>query len=510
MAYEGWSNTTISGGQFSNVHGSQTNITHVHGNLVQAQQIRRELTKWDDYRHIQLGDIYLTKCLAHNMEVERDEHITEKKFRRKDGTVKKVKSVTHQRVAACRTISVACIFVGDRLGDTEFMHTFIQDFNRFTHIRSPRVAQLFGYSDNQNGSLALIFYNAWIPLSHVIFKNNILSPLLYAYFGHQLTLWKPDEDIDIGDLWIDPRSGELHLGPHVQIPLYKSWMLLSYPSNSMLNRQLPPLSIQTYSDMGTTFDYLTRAVHTVHIILGIARCDMTFWQELIDEDAESILQTLSGTIFHEPSQKITARMPVEVRDRTYYYLFRADISSDAIRESLDVMEDGSVQFTVMPMDIQSVEEITLRYLLSSFAELAYSWITQAHRVFTQHRIDEDEWDEYGMLAELTLIFKCKRQHPMLQENTSITSGSSGAGPVYLFIQPVPQPSDDNEVWRFWAEGTKYFWSSDPSGKEEMDEEYDNVQRWFCVEEDSSMLKEMEEENEVEMELMHVDEESDIK
>ncbi|ESK84651.1 hypothetical protein Moror_13287 [Moniliophthora roreri MCA 2997] len=371
----------------------------------------------------------------------------------------------------------------------------------------------------------------------------------------------------------------------------------------MLNRQLPPLSIQTYSDMGTTFDYLTRAVHTVHIILGIARCDMTFWQELIDEDAESILQTLSGTIFHEPSQKITARMPVEVRDRTYYYLFRADISSDAIRESLDVMEDGSVQFTVMPMDIQSVEEITLRYLLSSFAELAYSWITQAHRVFTQHRIDEDEWDEYGMLAELTLIFKCKRQHPMLQENTSITSGSSGAGPVYLFIQPVPQPSDDNEVWRFWAEGTKYFWSSDPSGKEEMseamqlslglpsftseigtlydswdqsayeaikmvhhhhhfdssttdlasmaglpilevvgdddqfetwedsteitstsvsresdgptldtcrDEEYDNVQRWFCVEEDSSMLKEMEEENEVEMELMHVDEESDIK
>uniref|UniRef100_A0A0W0GEP9 Uncharacterized protein n=1 Tax=Moniliophthora roreri TaxID=221103 RepID=A0A0W0GEP9_MONRR len=271
-------------------------------------------------------------------------------------------------------------------------------------------------------------------------------------------------------------------------------------------------------------------------------------------------------------------------------------------ESLDVMEDGSVRFTVMPMDIQCVDEISLQYFSSSFAELAYPWMTQAHRVFTQLGIDEDEWDEYSTLSSIKFIFKCKRQHPMPQENTSITSGSSGAGPVYLFIQPIPQPSDNDEVWRFWAEGTKYFWSSDSFGKEEMSEDMqlslglpsftseiyaiyyywdqsayeaikmvhhhhhfdpstvdlasmaghsilelvgdddrfetwedsiemtstsdsqesvdgptlntcwdeDNDQSWSSEGEDSSMLEEMEEENEVEMKLMHVDEESDME
>uniref|UniRef100_A0A0W0G5L0 Uncharacterized protein n=2 Tax=Moniliophthora roreri TaxID=221103 RepID=A0A0W0G5L0_MONRR len=396
MAFEGCSDFTITGEQVSNVHGSQTNIRHLHGNLVlSAQQTRREQTRWDDYRHIQPGDTYLTRPLASGTEVERDEEcITEKEFRRKD---------------------------------------------------------------------------ALIPLSCVTLNNNICSPLLYAYFEHQLTLWKPGEMINIADLWIDPRSGELRLGPHVQIPLYESRMILSYPSNSIFIGQLLPLSIQTYSNMGTTFDYLTRTVHAIVITSGITRSFRTFWQKLTDEDAGFIPQTLSGTVFHRPSQKAIARMPVKVRDTTHYYFCTADISPNAMRESLYVIEDGSVQFTVMPMDIQCVEEMTLRYSLSSLATLISLWSTQAHRVFTQLGIDEDEWDKYSVYARLDLTFKCKRQHPMPQENTSITSGSSGAGPVYLFIQPIPQPSENKEVWRSWAEGTKYFWSSDPSGKEEMSE-----------------------------------------
>uniref|UniRef100_A0A0W0G530 Uncharacterized protein n=2 Tax=Moniliophthora roreri TaxID=221103 RepID=A0A0W0G530_MONRR len=570
MSFNRCSDFTIAAEQVSNVHGSQTNIRHLHGNLVlSVLQTRREQTRWDDYRNIRPCDVYLTRPLTSGTEVERDEeHITEKELRMKNGT------------------------------------TFKQDFNKFTHIRSPHVAQLFGYSDNQSGSLALIFYNAWIPLSRVILKNNIFSPLLCAYFEHQLALWKPDEKIAIADLWIEPRTGELRLGPHVQIPLYKSWMLWNYSSNLKLTSQLPPLSIQTYSDIDTTFNYLTRTVHTINIILGITRYYMAFWQKLTYEDAGSILQTLSGTIFHQPSQKIIARVPVEVRDRTYYKLWRADISSNAMREGLDVMEDGSVRFTVMPMDIQCVEEMILQYVSSSLPELQWAWMTQAHRVFTQLRIDENKWNEYGTLSRLQLIFKCKRQHPMPQENTSITSGSSGAPLVYLFIHPLPQPSENDEVWRSWAEGTKYFWSSDPFGKEKMteamqlllglpsfiseleayyahwdqsaykaiemvhhhhhfdspttslaglvgflilkvvgdddrfeawedsieitstsdsresvdgptlntcwDKEDDNIQGWSSEVEDSSMLKEIQEENEVEVELMHINKESGIE
>ncbi|ESK84647.1 hypothetical protein Moror_13290 [Moniliophthora roreri MCA 2997] len=591
MSLNQCSNFTINAEQVSNVHGDQTIITYQV-----PQQTRREQTRWDDYRHIRPCDLYLTRPLASDIEIERDEeHITEKAFRRKDGTV--------WEVGLGMKLEIRSLHMFNIVAKMPIRPTFKQDFKKFTHIRSPYVAQLFGYNDNQSGSLSLIFYDALIPLLCVILKNNIPSPLLCAYFEHQLTLWKPGAKIDIGDLWIDPRSGQLRLGPHAQISPYKGWMLRSYPSNSTLNGQLPPLSIQTYSDMDTTFNYLTRTAPTHYIIWGITRTYRTFQQELTDEDAGSILQTLSGTIFHQPSQKIITRLPVEVRDRSYYYLWKADISPSAMRESLDVMEDGLVRFTVMPMDIQYAEEMTLQYLSSSFAELAYSWSTQVHRVFAQLRIDEDEWDEYSTLSRLDLTFKSKRQHSMPQKNTSITAGSSGAGPVYLFIQPVPQPSNNNEVWRSWAEGTKYFWSSDPFGKEEMtedmqlslglpsftsemkyyyaswdqsayeaikmvyhhhhfdssttdladllgypilevvgdgdqfetwenstemtstsdsrecvdgptldtcrDEGDDDVQSWLSVEEDTSMLEEAEE-NEVEMELMHVNEESDIE
>uniref|UniRef100_A0A0W0G0R3 Uncharacterized protein n=1 Tax=Moniliophthora roreri TaxID=221103 RepID=A0A0W0G0R3_MONRR len=158
----------------------------------------------------------------------------------------------------------------------------------------------------------------------------------------------------------------------------------------------PPLSIQTYSNVGTTFNYLTETVPTFNIILGIAGCFRGFWKRLMDKDARSIFQTFSN-FYHQHSQNIIAKLPVEARDRPYYYLSRADVSSDAMRESLIVMEDDSVQFTVIPMDIQQVEVMILQYSLSSFTTLALAWITQAHRVFTQLRIDEDKWEEYAIV-----------------------------------------------------------------------------------------------------------------
>ncbi|KAI3613698.1 hypothetical protein WG66_013624 [Moniliophthora roreri] len=453
MSFNRCSNFTITAEQVSNVYGSQTNIRHLHGNLVlPAQQTRREQTKWDDYRHVQPCDVYLTRPLASDTQVERDEvHITEKQFRSQDGTTWEVKLVTHQRVAACRTISAACIFGGGRLGDTE----------------SPYVAQLFGYNDNQSGSLALIFYDALIPLSCVVFKNNELSPFLHTYFRHQLGLWQPRGSIDMGDLWINPRSGTLCIGPHVQIPSHEGSMLLSYPSNLTPNGHLPPLSIQTFSDTNTTFDYLTRTVPTLNIIRGITRCGSVFWKRMTDADAASILQTLPNTVYHFCSQKIIARVPVEVRDRIYYYLTGVYVISDAIRESLDVMEDGLVR--VMPTDVQCVEGMTLQYFLSSANPFPHSWMTQAHRIFTQLCIDEDKWEEYGMHDAFCLLFKCKIQNSIPYETTSTTFKLGGAAPVYLFIRPIPQPSVNDKTWSSWAQGAKYFWSSDPFGKEEMSE-----------------------------------------
>ncbi|KAI3621412.1 hypothetical protein WG66_000034 [Moniliophthora roreri] len=455
MALHGCSEFTISGGQFTNIHGSHNNITHlthVQGDLVQyTQQAQQELTRWDDYRHIRTGDVYVTSVIGESEVTEYDET--------RQGKVT-VRVIRRQRVRAYRKINIARIFTGDRLGDMEFLHvqysgegaykSFKHDFDKFSEVKDPYVAQLFGYNNNQSGLPALIFYNALIPLSHVILNNNMPSPILNAYFYHQLGLWQPDVELAIDNLWIDPKTGALCYGPQIQTPEFQTWRIYGYTSSLMPNNNFPALSIQTYRDTSATFEYLTRTVSTLNIILGIAGCYMAYRQKVANRKAISILTTLPGAIYHQHSQQIIARLPAEARSGLYYYLRRAYVGSDAMRESLVVMKDGTVRFTVTPMDIQHAKDMKLRYSISHTADLEKSWITQAHNIHDG----------------LYLIFKCKRKHSMPQENTNFTS--SGAS-VYLFIQPVPQPSDNEEVWRSWAEGTKYFWSFDSSGKKEIPE-----------------------------------------
>uniref|UniRef100_A0A0W0EYG0 Uncharacterized protein n=1 Tax=Moniliophthora roreri TaxID=221103 RepID=A0A0W0EYG0_MONRR len=411
MALHGCSEFTISGGQFTNVQG----------NLVQyMQQAEKELTRWDDYRHIRTGDVYVTSVIG-------ESEVTE-------------------------------------YNETRQGKTFKHDFDKFSHIKGPYVAQLFGYNNNQNGLPALIFYNALIPLSHVILKNNRLSPVLNVYFCHQLGLWQPGAKITIGNLWIDPKMGTLCQGPQIQIS--RNWTLHSSASNLMLNNKFPVLPIQTYRDTSTTFNYLTRTVSTLNIITGIAWCYRTYGKKVANRKAISILTTLPGTIYHQHSQKIIAKLPARVRGRLHYHLYRADVGSNAMRESLVVMKDGSVRFTVTPIDIQHAKDMLLQYSISRFTTLTKSWISQAHSVLSQLQIHQDKWQKYHTHHGFHINFKCKRQHSRPQEKIHTTSNNTS---VYLFIQPIPQHSDNEGIWRSWVEGTKYFWSSDPSGKEEVSE-----------------------------------------
>ncbi|KAI3620793.1 hypothetical protein WG66_008776 [Moniliophthora roreri] len=425
-------------------------------NLVQyTQQAQQELTRWDDYRHIQTGDVYVTNVIDESEVAEYDET--------KQGKVK-IRVMRHQKVRAYRKINIARIFTGDKLGDMEFLHTFKHDFDEFSQVKDPYVAQLFGYNNNQNGLLALIFYNALIPLSHIVLNNNILSPVLNGYFCHQLSLWQPDARIAMNNLWIDPKTGALCQGPQIRIPGFKRWKLWGSTSNSMPNNHFPALSIQTYRDTSATFDYLTKTVSTLNIIRGIAGCYRPYKEKVAEKEAIFILKTYPGAIYQRHTQQIIARLPATARDRLQYYLRRADVGSNAMRKNLVVMKNGSVRFTVTPMDIKHAKDMLLQYSICQFTTLARSWITQVHSVYSQLQIHKDKWNEYYMYRGLELNFKCKRHHSRPQENTDLTS--SGAL-VYLFIQPIPQPSDNEEILRSWAESTKYFWSFDSSGKEKM-------------------------------------------
>ncbi|ESK83272.1 hypothetical protein Moror_15058 [Moniliophthora roreri MCA 2997] len=135
MALHGCSEFTISGGQFINIHGSHNNITHVQESLVQRmQQAEKELTRWDDYRHIRTGDVYVTSVIDESEVTEYDET--------RQGNVK-VRVMRHQKVTAYQKISIAHIFTGDRLGDMEFLHVQYSGedaykashiFNQYYHI----------------------------------------------------------------------------------------------------------------------------------------------------------------------------------------------------------------------------------------------------------------------------------------------------------------------------------------------------------------------------------------
>ncbi|KAK7014109.1 hypothetical protein VNI00_019406 [Paramarasmius palmivorus] len=121
------------------------------------------------------------------------------------------------------------------------------------------------------------------------------------------------------------------------------------------------------------------------------------------------------------------------------------------------MDDGSVRFTVTSAETQDLQGIGLRYALDPPEEwmtLEGSWLAQAHSVFSQLGIHEDDWEDYAILTGFILRLECTSPH----QATNISPN------VYLFIRPVPRPSDDEAIRRSWVQNEKYFWSFDPLGQ----------------------------------------------
>ena len=70
------------------------------------------------------------------------------------------------------------------------------------------------------------------------------------------------------------------------------------------------------------------------------------------------------------------------------------------------LTDQGYRFTVMSMEIQDLQGIELSYLLYPLEEcgiLAESWLAQAHSVFSQLGIHEDDWEDYGKFLVLSCL-----------------------------------------------------------------------------------------------------------
>ncbi|ESK90993.1 hypothetical protein Moror_16391 [Moniliophthora roreri MCA 2997] len=448
MAFlQGSLGASISGRRFNYVQGSQHN-THIHGDLLQVVHRQdRESTVWDDYQCVRTGDIYVMRAVG-TTDVGRSD---DNKWR---------------KVVARRIINLA------QIGDSKkkFLHVtydgpdafkaFKLDFEQFSSVRNPNIAQLFGYN-SRYGLPALIFHDELIPLSRIIMVNDQPSPSLWTYFQYQFRVLQiVDTYLDMSELWIDARTGTLRRGPFFQPSSNWYRLLGSFPPVPTLEDEFNPVSIQTYNESSTILHYLITKLSTRLIIKGIVGSSIGFAEWLTKEEAIFILTSLSGTVYNWRSREAIARW-VDIREKWQYSFWILRPPPNAMAESRVTMEDGSVRFTVLPMDIQDLSAVELGYVLRPSLgqdDLMPSWLAQAHDIFSQRGIYEDEWKDYCICDYFGLVLRCHRGDTI---TTTLMS------PIYLFIRPFPHPSDCETVLQSWVESSEYFWSFDASGKEEI-------------------------------------------
>uniref|UniRef100_A0A0W0GD04 Uncharacterized protein n=1 Tax=Moniliophthora roreri TaxID=221103 RepID=A0A0W0GD04_MONRR len=452
MAFlQGSSNAAIVGGQFTNIQGSQYN-TNVYPPIHQE----RESTIWNDYRRVRTGDIYVTEVVG------------ESAFKRSVNDCR--------RVVARRCISLARVEGKDK----EFLYVaydgpdafkaFEMDFEQFSSVKHPNFAQPFGYSDNRRGLPALIFYDELIPLERVLLVGRRqVSPVLLLYFSHLFDIMQiANADLDAGELWVVPRTGALRRGPYIRT-IYgeQGWPFGCIEPNSIPSDHFSSLSIQTYKDTSAVFDYLIRTlpIHVMFRGIGWSNTGVTEWLDY--QDAIPVLRFFAGTIYNRHHRSIIAKYVAATAGWSYEFRYVIGMP-DAMKESQTIMEDGLIRFMVTLMEIQDVQEMFLQYALYpdkkafDFWDL---WLTEAHSVFNQLGIHEDEWGDHCkcIFDSFQLRLQRKEHIPLPTDTTAVMTSA------YLFIRPVPHPSDDETVWKSWAESENHFWSFDPSGQERMPE-----------------------------------------
>ncbi|ESK87487.1 hypothetical protein Moror_11592 [Moniliophthora roreri MCA 2997] len=443
--------------QITVVEGSQYNTTYDNRTFQIVRRETRELAIWDEFERVRIGNINLIKAVATSDEYEYDGPWWSHNRNR--------------RTVARRTISVARIRGEDK--EAEFLYVgysgpearqaFKRDFDQFSAVKHLNVAQLFGYSDSQYSLPALIFYDALIPLNRVLLANqsnwpgwqNRANCWIDLYFCFQVTVAGIDGGFfgtDPNILWIEPRSGALRRGPYVQSNAFTLELLPHAPATTHLN----PLSIQTYSDTNTIFDYLTR-------IFPIG----TIFKQVSDQDYRWGLPWpyLVSSLWKRGQQHIIARWMGFTQIPQYVCVKAHDVPHS--RSYGVVMEDGSVRFRFA--DSTKLEDsLRLKYELfhgSEQLDTESAWLAQAHSIFSQLGIHEDEREEYSITTGFCLSLWYTEAHTYREKNTNIALYKPA---LYLFVRPIPRLSDDETAWRSWADNT-YFWSLVPSGHEEMSE-----------------------------------------
>uniref|UniRef100_A0A0W0FCD4 Uncharacterized protein n=1 Tax=Moniliophthora roreri TaxID=221103 RepID=A0A0W0FCD4_MONRR len=413
----------ICNNQITVVEGSQYNDNRTF------QIVRRETRESsirDEFERVRTGNINLIKAVATSDIYEYDGRWWSH----------------NRRTVTRRTISIARIRGEDK--EAEFL---------YVRYSGPEAHQAFKRDFDQFSAVKY----ALIPLNRVLLENEE-NKWVELYFRLQVAVAGIRDDsffsfIDPDALWIEPRSGTLRRGPYVQSKAYPLRQLFDVPSNSHLD----PLSIQTYSDTNTVIDYLVR----------IFPIDMIFKE--VGTRVKSQLQRVTAfgpwpylvsSLRKRNQQHVIARW-TELTVIPQYVCVEARVNY--VQRCGVLMEDGSVRFQFA--DPPCFRYLQLQYRLfhgSEQLDIESVWLAQAHSIFSQLGVHEDEWEDYSIVDSFHLTL-----YPYNYWRRKAGIASNKPTP-YLFVRPIPRPSDDETTRRSRIE-SMYFWSLDPSGQEEMSE-----------------------------------------
>ncbi|EEB95530.1 hypothetical protein MPER_05484 [Moniliophthora perniciosa FA553] len=141
---QGCSHFTIRDSQLTNVQGSQ-HITHIH-----KYREEKRPTIWQEYKQLRTCNLYVTRIVGDTV-VRRDD---DKTWRKVDAR----RLIAHANRVAGQDKETE--FLRVEYSGSDAFEAFKLDFEQFSRIKHPHVAQLFGYNCNRQGLPALIFYDA--------------------------------------------------------------------------------------------------------------------------------------------------------------------------------------------------------------------------------------------------------------------------------------------------------------------------------------------------------------
>ncbi|ESK84593.1 hypothetical protein Moror_13350 [Moniliophthora roreri MCA 2997] len=453
----GSSNVTIKDGNFTAFARDQY---HVEGPLVQTVQYlgrqERERTIWDEYTRVPTGKVYIKRSILAT-------------------DVRRYDDFDWWNMNALRSINIASIHGEDK--ESEFVYicysgrdaleAFRRDFEQFSRARNVHTAQLFGYNDGQFSLPALIFYDALVPVAHIWERNN-LSPLICIYLALLLSLVPiANHDVDLGEVWVNPRTGALCVGPYVDYPFYR--LVMDYTNEDQVstgNHELPFLSLQIYNDSSAIFNLLVQNLGRTATLYGICENPDYVLEWVAGGELVSMLSSLLGGVYSRIRREIVARWPKKMNER-HYRPYRVDDVPEWVEEDASQRYNGSVRFAVKLPDIQclQIQEFTVNYQPCSEKGgtlCSQAWPMQAHSVLSE-RGSQEEAEEYSLLRGFSIEFE--RRNEQLPPRSS----EFLADKVYLFIRAVPYSSASKSIWNTWLQKPKYFWSFDPAGNEEISE-----------------------------------------